>query len=414
MASHLGSALASTTAAVALIVSGCSGGANRGLPAYAHASLAVPASSGSPASVSNAYAFLYLMMDKYATGSTTRLVQSFDGGGVGAFTDAVTYDDALAVDALLARGDAGDLHRADIIGNAFIYVQTYDAVHDGRLRAAYAPKPLTAPSSVVATDRTSDAGNMAWVGQALVQLYARTHRSAYLESAGSIAAWIEANTHDTRGAGGYTGGDLPSGAKIRWKSTEHNLDIYAFFAMLAAETRDRVWTARAARAKRFVASMWNAKEGRFFVGTGNDGVSPNTSFRPEDVNSWTYLAFEDPKWAGAPDWDVTNLAVTAGGFSGVSFCSGDRSGVWFEGTAHLADALAIRNGPGDAAKAQTYLRNIELAQTTGLNNDGLGVIAASKNGLRDCDGDDYYASLHVGATAWYVMAAGKVDPFKLR
>jgi len=180
--------------------------------------------------------------------------------------------------------------------------------------------------------------------------------------------------------------------------------------MLAPETGDGAWTTRAAWAKQFVASMWSAKERRFFVGTGNNGVTPNAAFKPEDVNSWTYLAFENPTWAGAPDWDVQNLAVTAQGFSGVSFCSGDRSGVWFEGTAHLADALAVRNRPGDKAKAQTYLRNIELAQTRGLNNDGLGIIAASKNGLRDCDGDAYYASLHVGATAWYVIAAGEVDP----
>jgi len=28
--------------------------------------------------------------------------------------------------------------------------------------------------------------------------------------------------------------------------------------------------------------------------------------------------------------------------------------------------------------------------------DGLGIIAASKNGPSDCDGDKYCASLHVG------------------
>jgi hypothetical protein len=409
---RLASILANATVIAAMTLSGCSGERDQGLPSFGSASNAVPAASASAASIANAYSFLYLMMDKYASGSTTRLVQSFDGGDVGAFTDAVTYDDALMVDALLARGNAGDLERAGVIGNAFVYVQAYDSSRDGRLRAAYSPKPLTKPSAVVATDRTSDVGNMAWVGQSLVQLYGRTHRAAYLTSATSIATWLQTNTEDARGAGGYTGDYLPSGAKIRWKSTEHNLDVYAFFTMLAAETGDGSWTTRAAWAKQFVASMWSAKQHRFFVGTGNNGVSPNASFKPEDVNSWTYLAFENPAWASAPDWDVSNLSVTAGGFSGVSFCSGDRSGVWFEGTAHLADALAIRNKPVDAAKAQAYLSTIELAQTSGLNNDGLGIIAASKNGLRDCDGDAYFASLHVGATAWYVMAASKTNPFK--
>ena len=158
--------------------------------------------------------------------------------------------------------------------------------------------------------------------------------------------------------------------------------------------------------------MWDASAGRFYVGTGNNGVTPNKSFKPEDVNSWSYLAFANPAWSAAPGWDVTNLAVTEGGFSGVSFCSGDRSGVWFEGTAHLADALELRNESGDRLQAQTYLGDIEYAQTKGPNTDGLGIIAASKT-ISDCDGDHYYASLHVGATAWYVMAAGGIDPFTL-
>jgi len=33
--------------------------------------------------------------------------------------------------------------------------------------------------------------------------------------------------------------------------------------------------------------------------------------------------------------------------------------------------------------------------------------------LRTCDGDKYYASLHVGATAWYVLASGGFNPFVL-
>ncbi len=95
----------------------------------------------------------------------------------------------------------------------------------------------------------------------------------------------------------------------------------------------------------------------------------------------------------------------------MSFCSGDRSGVWFEGTAHLAAALELRNESGDESRAQTYLGDIEYVQTNGPNGDGLGIIAASKNGLSDCDGDKYFASLHVGATAWYILAAGAANPF---
>ena len=353
------------------------------------------------------------MMDKYAKGSTARLVQSFDGGPLKNFNDAVTYDDALFVDALLGRGSAGDIARAEVVGSAFLYVQARDKAGDGRLRAAYAPGPLKNPGDVIVDDNTSDVGNMAWVGQALVQLYAKTNDASYLNGALRIARWLQANTYDTRGSGGYTGGYTARGKKIEWKSTEHNIDVYAFFTMLAVEAGESQWATHAAWAKQFVAAMWESHAGRFYVGTLDDGVTPNKPFKPEDVNSWSYLAFQNPAWAASPSWDVTHLAVSKGGFSGVSFCSGDRSGVWFEGTAHLAGALELRDEPGDRAQAQKYVNDVKHAQTNGPNSDGLGIIAASKNGLRDCDGDKYFASLHVGATAWYVMAATGVNPFLL-
>jgi hypothetical protein len=159
--------------------------------------------------------------------------------------------------------------------------------------------------------------------------------------------------------------------------------------------------------------MWDGPAGTFYVGTTNNGVTPNTSEQPEDVDSWSYLALQDPAYASSLDWDVTNLAVTAGGFSGVSFCRSDRSGVWFEGTSHLADALALRDGPGDAAQADQYLADVADAQADGPDSDGMGIMAASKDRLSDCDGDWYYASLHTGATAWYILAAQRVNPLSL-
>jgi hypothetical protein len=408
--SRTGAAAAIATGLLLVLVA-CSSGSRSGT-SFSPLS-AAPRARPSPGSVSDAYEFLRLMMDKYAKGSTTRLVQSFDGGPLKGFKGAVTYDDALFIDALLARGSTGDIARSEVVGKAFLYVQTYDKAQDGRLRAAYGPRPLRNPGDIEIDDNTSDVGNMAWVGQALVQLYAKTSNVSFLNGALAIANWLQNNTYDTRGHGGYTGGYTARGTKIEWKSTEHNIDIYAFFTMLATESGETKWTTNAAWAEAFVASMWDSGSGRFYVGTGNDGKTPNKSFKPEDVNSWSYLAFQNPNWAAAPSWDVTHLAVTKGGFSGVSFCSGDRSGVWFEGTAHLTGALELRNESGDQAQAQTYLRDIEYAQTNGPNGDGLGIIAASKNGLSDCDGDKYFASLHVGATSWYILAAGAANPFVL-
>jgi hypothetical protein len=77
---------------------------------------------------------------------------------------------------------------------------------------------------------------------ALAQLYRRTRSAAYLQAALNVANWIVTNTFDTRGPGGYTFGTTinqfnQSVPSTNGKSTEHNIDTYAFFTMLAELTR---------------------------------------------------------------------------------------------------------------------------------------------------------------------------------
>ncbi len=167
------------------------------------------------------------------------------------------------------------------------------------MTAESAPRTRRSPLlSPVAMSRPpagqTDVGDAAWAGQALVQLYAATGTNAYLAGAEAIGNWVQANCYDTRGAGGYTGGETAAGQKIEWKSTEHNIDLYAFFSMLAAQTHDPAWSARAAWARQFVAAMWDSRQGRFYVGTTRDGQTPNDSVQPEDVDSWSYLALRIP------------------------------------------------------------------------------------------------------------------------
>ena len=59
----------------------------------------------------------------------------------------------------------------------------------------------------------------------------------------------------------------------RWASSEHNIDVYALFTMLAKLTRDRRWTARAEVAAAFVRAMWNPTDQFLWTGTlgGNAG-----------------------------------------------------------------------------------------------------------------------------------------------
>jgi hypothetical protein len=365
-----------------------------------------------PDGVARAYQFLDQMMDLRATGPAPRLVQSYTGGLLGqrGDTSASSYDNALLIDAYLAEGSAGGVARARTIGTALVYLQAHDRAHDGRLRNGYAPVPLDSANDIQATDLASSTGTLAWTGQALAQLYAATRIRAYLRGAIALGDWIQSQCRDGRGPGGYAGGDTAAGATIEWKSTEHNIDVFAFFRLLARETGNPVWSQRAAWARRFVVSMWDPAQGRFDLGTTDDGVTRNDTAQVEDVNSWSYLALQDPAYAVSVSWDVSSLSVSAAGYRGLSYCTGDRTGVWFEGTAQVADALQLRDRPGDSAQAMPYLADLGYAQAHGPNADGLGIMAASRDTLSDCQGGDLYASLHTGTTAWYILAAEGIDP----
>ena len=362
-------------------------------------------------SVARAYQFLNLMMDRYTDGTTPRLVQSYLGGllGLDGDTSSDIYDDALVIDAYLAQGTRSGVARAGVIGTGLLYLQAHDPSHDGRIMDQYQPTPLEHPSDIRVTSPTSNTGDLAWAGDALAQLYSVTGRRSYLDGALAIGNWIYTHCRDDRGPGGYTGGYSGSGSKIEWKSTEHNIDVFAFFRLLARDTGNPVWSSRSAWARRFIVAMWDTEQGRFYLGTSNDGVTPETSPEVEDVNSWSYLALRDPAYEQSLDWEQRNLAVTRDGYSGVSICTGNRTGVWFEGTAHLADALEFSD-EADQAEARRYLSALAHAQAKGPDADGLGIMAASYDALSDCEGDDVYASLHIGTSAWYILAASRLDP----
>jgi hypothetical protein len=244
--------------------------------------------------------------------------------------------------------------------------------------------------------------------------------------------------------------------KLTYKATEHNIDTYAFFMMLASLTGNAVWATRADWAKNFVASMWNSAGGFFWTGTGTDGVTTNTSNIPEDVQTWSYLAFRNNAYAASLEWVTTNLMTIDTPQTINSKLTGDTrilgetyaslslreltpsesydqppdpNAVWLEGTAHTVAALLARSLPPesdpafktDLATVILLLDNIRIAQrklgagqTVGGNPipAGEGVVASSSV-LNGGFGSSYYPNLHIGATGWSVIAAQIANPFRL-
>ncbi|ADB33115.1 conserved hypothetical protein [Kribbella flavida DSM 17836] len=368
------------------------------------------------ASTAAAFEFLAEKIDQYGAGATLRVPQSYTGGyfaGIN-FVSSFLYDDALTVIALLQEGSAAQLARATMLGDVLLYVQANDPIGDGRTRASYQPNPLvTADGTPYIGSPAAYSGNQAWVGMALCHLYQRTGQRKYLTGALTAADWIQSRTWSAAGIPGYTGGRSADDQPLTFKASEHNIDIGAFFAMLHRQTGQRVWSARSAQAFAFVRAMWDGTARMIWTGTTPDGVTINRDPIPADVQTWAYLATKDARYGQAVDWTIANLTANDGGFTGISFSTTDTSKVWFEGTAQLVAALDLRQAPGDQARINAYLAGLRDAQRRAPNADGKGIVSASSDGLDTGFGDLYYAALHTGATAWYLLAATGANPFTL-
>lgn len=447
-----------------------------GFTREAHASEARPITLLSgieklPASLNNAFTFVNLMMDAYATGTTIRLTQSYSDQALGA--TAFTYDNAVLIHAYLASDDPDNLPRAEVLGQGLLYAQANNfPVADGRFAQAYYVNVAAPATDVFITPAaapyyfyTSAVGDQAWAGMALAQLYRRTGHDSFLTGALKVANWIVTNAYSTTGQGGYSFGTTinqynQSEPSTNGKSTEHNIDTYAFFTMLATLTNNGTaansmsWKALAEHALGFLRLLYNVSGPYFYTGTvpPNDAIS--TSPIPEDCQTWSYMALlgsgiDLPDRKKTIDWALNNLETTDTAsapdssikstekFHGLVFdtaslttAADDPHAVWLEGTSHAAaalDARILRGGDSfphllaDIERAIGLFDDIMHAQKLlgagqTVNSKpipvGLGLVASTS--VMDTGfGYTYGPSLHIGATGWYLLAGYAGNPFQL-
>lgn len=325
---------------------------------------------------------------------------------------AYLYDNAAAAIALVGCGERG---KAERIGAAMLRALDHDrSWQDGRLRNAYAAGavgegPVKLPGwwdkgqNRWLEDRYavgSDTGNMAWAMLALLAL-------DHADGAARLGDWV-AQWQDRRGDGGFTGGTFghePAPELRRWKSTEHNTDLAAAFALLAARTGHPRWRDLAASARHFVEAMWDTGCACFVTGTGEDGVTRNPML-VLDAQVWPLLALpEGPKkFGGAIATSEKRLSV------GKGFAYGEnRDAVWTEGTAQMALLFGLLG-----REKASLLAAIEAQRSP----DG-GYFATSGQDLPtgfalDTDPTKprlYFHLSHLGAAAWAALAESGFDPF---
>jgi hypothetical protein len=362
------------------------------------------------------------------------------------------YDQALAISALTA---AGELARAKLIADAIVYAVEHDRFfRDHRVRNAYmcgdlasagargAAGPMRMPGWWDFQKRQwfedgyyagSDCGNTAWTIIGLLNYWQATGKNAdslYLQTAVRLGKWMDTNAFTTEGAGGFHGGlegfepakkGDPPQIKSPWRSTEHAIDLYCAYHRLASATGNARFRALADHADRFVAKMWNAKDGHLFTGTAADGISVNPKPIPLDVQAWSLLAFRDAdRFGPAVAWAAKACKVPLGTtHAGYDFDT-DRDGVWWEGTAQMCVAFRFlgKHAEADAALAALRAQGIVKAPHPAQG----GVFAASRDRLTTGFQKSwspntpeepwvYYRRPHLGATCWTIFAELGWNPY---
>jgi len=345
---------------------------------------------------------------------------------------AYAYDNALT---LIAFTNAQNWDRAKLLADSFVYAQEHDRYYtDGRLRNAYQAGDLSSPPGWVVNGHTGTArmpgwwneqgqvwneeeglagtstGNLAWVMLALLNYYAKQPEEKYLNATIDMGDWIDNNTRSDTDYGGYTGGYTgwePNPIRSLWKSTEHNLDLYVAFERLYRITGNTTMHDRALHAGGFVDSMWNSDAGHFWTGTLDNG-SINKQVIPLDAQTWSLLALnESNRTRLAIAFAEKNHNSSYQGYSGFDFNT-DRDMPWFEGTAQMVVSYWILEND---SQAQLYTQELENVQSTSTNGNGRGIVAAPADNLTTGFEWLYFNRLHVGATAWFIFAENKYNPY---
>ncbi len=337
---------------------------------------------------------------------------------------AFLYDNAVAAVALTGCGEAA---RARRIGDAIVFALDHDrAWHDGRLRNAYAAGPVqTAPIKLAgwwdtkqsrwledAYQVSSDTGNMAWAILALLALDKAVGDHRYRDAALRVSVWTAARADD-RGLGGYGGGYSgwePNPVPTLWKSTEHNTDVAAAFALLAQATGDGAWMDRAARARQFVRPMWDEKRGCYMVGVTEDGVTPNRVIAI-DAEIWPLLAVPGEA-AAHGDTILATIGRTLKAGDGYSYSDSGHE-LWTEGTAQAALAFGLMGRNDTAASLGAAIAGQKAPV------GGFYATPASALGTGFADPTNpaterfYYHLPHLAAAGWAALAETRFNPFTL-
>ena len=188
----------------------------------------------------------------------TGLIASYEGDSQLKDT-AFTYDQALVAQVFLI---SEDMKRAEIILDFF---KNKAAKQSGGFVNAYGVNNGAVSEPIV------HCGPNIWIGLSFMQHMATSGSDKYLGLAKEIADWtIDIQNEDA-------GGGIKGGPEMTWFSTEHNLDAYAFFTMIAKETGMQKYKDAAEKSLKWLKdNAYTGQEGRIYRGKGDSTIATDT------------------------------------------------------------------------------------------------------------------------------------------
>jgi hypothetical protein len=334
---------------------------------------------------------------------------------------AFLYDNAVAAIALVGCGQRA---RASRIGDAILAALNRDRHwHDGRLRNAYPAGSVGSGAVKLAGywDKKSgrwmedayqvgsDNGNMAWAILALLALDQPKGDRRYRDAAVRIGTWVT-RWRSRREPGGFTGGTFgeePNPKVEAWRSTEHNADLAAAFAGLAASTGDGKWIVQARIAEQFVRAMWNAN-GRFFdAGVIEDGVTRDRHLAL-DAQTFPLLAWPGSRKRYGSAVATLERRVRVGG----GFAFGNvKGGIWTEGTEQVALLLELSGREADARSTIKAAQNMRAPDGSYFATDATQLPTGLPLDTDQSQSRRYFHLAHLAPAAWAALAERRFDPF---
>ena len=297
-----------------------------------------------------------------------------------------TYDQALAAMAWMANGDTPKAR------DALIALTSLKRGPNGGFFHRYSAV------SGASTERANlHLGHNAYVLQAFNMYYAKTDDTRFFQISKELAAFLKSRQESD--------GGLLGDAYNTWKSTENNLAAYVALNNYQRIVGSTLYNTAAQAIRGFLLDeCWNAQQGRFRTGKGDDTVST-------DVNALGVLTF-GPDYKSGLDYVEGRTQLTYN-IRGQRYITGfdlntDKDTVWTEGTLQMSMAYGMVQETEYLDKAEFYLNEAMQVQHPRLGS----FLQAAGEGSTG-HGENFHPWQAVAPTAWFILASTNVNPFEV-